>query len=90
MTEDFAAALDLNTAGRDVRSSRSVFIVVVASTLPPASPRRPFQGSTGKEILINAAAGRAFNVRSSKPRLPGEIRANLSLCLQADTLGGRN
>jgi hypothetical protein len=46
-----------------------------------------FIGSTGKETFSTRWQVEHSNVRSSKPRFPGEIRANPNLCLQVGHIG---
>lgn len=46
-----------------------------------------FMGSTGKESFSTRWQVQHSNVRSSKPRFPGEIRAKPNLCLQVGHIG---
>jgi hypothetical protein len=46
-----------------------------------------FRGSTGKDIFSKRWQVEHSNVRSSKPRFPGETRANLNRCLQVGHIG---
>lgn len=46
-----------------------------------------FMGSTGTEIVSVRSQVEHSNVRSSKPRWPGEIRAKSILCLHAGHIG---